>query len=183
MAAGTYALACHAGLPFVGALEAAVAVLAPPSPHDLDAIWHVGQVASVLGERSPDWVRSLCDAELASERWAPWSTRAAFVRGDRAAFALGCKRLVRGLSHELVELPTAVVAASLEVLALEREESAETARAIEHASAHLCVRQLASGAFPLTLDDQLLRVDVTAHALLALLPALPLALPHATNAP
>jgi len=174
-AAGSFALACLAGLPCQNALGAIVEQLAAePEPRPQEAAWHAGQIATALGDACPGWIWQLCAAELDAGRWSPWATRAARVRGEGARARAGRDRLVQALMVDGGAPVTALVAAALEALALDPAPSDAALRAIERGRALLHGVQLGpeagphAGAFPLTGRDAMLRADVTAHALLAL---------------
>lgn len=177
MGAGTLALACLAGVPLRQALLDRLPSL-PRSEADPQARFHAGQVATALGEGCPAWVFELSCAEVDATPWAPWTAQAAFLRGDQAGWARARDGLLSTLAQDdagPAALPVAVVAAALE--ALGPAAATEPALRGPIASACDCLLRLQHGprssatlgAFPLSRDEPVLRTDVTAHALLALL--------------
>jgi hypothetical protein len=180
MVAGTLALAVRAGVDARRELAAVASNEALAS-----SPWHAAQTVAALGRDAPPGLWSACVRDLEARPWAPWTLVAARSLGDapvteRAAAALA-ESIRRSPPHEggcnTAEVPevalTALVAEALDGLP-------ETSAAVRRARAFLLSSQLApapapldpslaTGAFPLTpvLVD-VLRCDVTAHALLAL---------------
>jgi hypothetical protein len=170
--AGTLALVALAGVDLRDALRRA----RPTSA------WHTAQVALALGDRA--LVRK-CAADLDATPWAPWTLLAARATGETKTARRIAGTLVqtiradrphRGGVAAAGPVPEiALTAIAVEALAGERE-----AAAIARARAFLLRWQsvpcgpvdpsVAAGAFPLSPIDDRLRCDVTAHALLALLP-------------
>jgi hypothetical protein len=175
MAAGTYALACLGGLPFYDALLRHLEALPREPPHAFEAAWHAGQIATALGTQCPEWIWLLCKQPLAAGVLAPWSARAASVRDDRVGWSVGRDALVAWLQSIDPATPNALVAAALEALECDTERDDHAALAIKQGRAHLHAAQLGddagagAGAFAISAQQPLLRVDVTAHALLALI--------------
>jgi AMMECR1 domain-containing protein len=176
--AGTLALCALAGLDVQSALlplACATELLAEP--------WHAAQVASALGGNAPRELWQACVRDLAQQAFAPWTVIAAHRRGDGATF----ERALRALKSNV---PTASefgfvaepALAGLAIEALALASDPET-RALRAGSVALLARcQLwadndpapssawVHGAFPLTRNDTFLRIDVAAHAALALSP-------------
>jgi AMMECR1 domain-containing protein len=180
MVAGTLALAIRAGLDVrreLAALASGEALRRSP--------WHAAQVVAAIGRSAPPELWRACTEDLRARPWAPWTLLAARALGDtavveRAAGALrasirpapphegGCD------TAEVPEIaPTALVVEALDGLpdagaAVRRGRRFLLASQLAPVPAPLDP-SLATGAFPLTpvLVD-VLRCDVTAHALLAL---------------
>ena len=153
--------------------------------------WHAAQVVTALGAEAPEELWQLCVRDLARSAWAPWTARAARLRGDdetfqRAAHGLFESLSVLGPSGTVSELPApaiARVAATLEALQgadLAAEQAATQRARLDHARDYLTRWQfdgapvpgiradVALGGFPLSPTEPYLRTDVTGHALLAL---------------
>ncbi|MBV8761588.1 MAG: hypothetical protein JO257_30110 [Deltaproteobacteria bacterium] len=185
---GTLALACLAGVPVEHRLRALAAewrslVRSPAWP------WHAGQVACALGRDTPRELWSWCVEDLARHPFAPYTALAARACADQAAVRRATGALVPFLRHAApyrggataTALPetalTAVAAHALVGCAGSRAD-----RAVADALAFVGARQLlpdripapldpalALGAFGATPADDLLRADITGHALLAVL--------------
>jgi len=128
-------------------------------------------------------VWAACVRGLEHDAWAPWTAIAARVRGDADVFVRCERELVRSIGHDGSvrgpygpEIPR--TAATVE--GLEPFRTAEARAAAALACDFLARCQLdevgeplhagsIDGAFPLTPDGDELRIDATAHALLALL--------------
>jgi hypothetical protein len=155
--------------------------------------WHAAQVATALGADAPDEVWQLCVRDLDHSPWAPWTARAAVLRGDRETYQRALEGLfdaltVLGPSGTTRELPApaiARIAATLEALAgveLSGDQAGAQKTLLDHAREYLVRWQfdgsavpgiqpeLARGGFPLSPSELYLRSDVTGHALLALSP-------------
>lgn len=182
---GTLALAVLAGIDVAQELAALANRSAPET-----SAWHGAQVVAALGSRANDALYTRCVRDLDVQPWAPWTALAAQRLGD-AAVAKRCAevlaRSVRAQApyeggvgfHEVPELAlTALV-----VEALARATDGRSKRAAGRARAFLHTWQLdggaprgpvdpthATGGFPLSPVIDLLRADVSAHALLALTP-------------
>ena len=131
-----------------------------------------------------DELWQLCVRDLEQSPWAPWTARAARLRGDQSTLQRANRGLldalaVLGASGTVKELPApaiARVAATLEALSGPELASERAAHAREYlvrwqfdGSPVPGVRaELAQGGFPLSPSEWYLRTDVTAHALLAL---------------
>lgn len=162
--------------------------LLEPSVDDFDttpeSAWHAAQVVCALGARAPDDLWEICRSTLREMPWAPWTALAARARDDQAVLARAVRNLQSALSAlgpegecQAPGLPLALVAAAAEALAPESSGEAQARVAAcqryllrwqigyETASPH---RDRGLGAFPLLPNDSILRADVTAHALLAL---------------
>jgi hypothetical protein len=153
-------------------------------------------VVLALGRDAPAALWQSCVAALAVEPWAPWTAMAARARGDAVVLERALPSLIdsvrtAGPHPGGVSMPTqpsgtvpeiAVTAVVLEALAGARGSSRAATRAIERGRTFLrrwqCVLdrapglvdlRTALGAFPASPIDAGLRVDVTGHALLALL--------------
>lgn len=181
--AGTLALASLAGIdcdPKLVELASAPELAQNP--------WHAAQVVTALGPRAPEALYRAVVERLDADPFAPWTLMAATARGDtpviaRAAAALA--RLVRtGPPHEGGVGPivpeTARTAAVVEALAPVAATPEERA-AVVRARAFITAQQLSgadyapaaaparvTGAFPVSPVVHFLQLDVTAHALLAL---------------
>ncbi|MDB4993855.1 MAG: hypothetical protein JWM74_1287 [Myxococcaceae bacterium] len=152
--------------------------------------WHAAQVALALGKDTPPSMWRACVADLAREPFAPWTALAARAVGDAAchrhavASVASCIRRARpyigAASLSLAPPETGLTAVAAHALASSKEHRA-VARA---ARAFVEDRQLLPGAIPASLDptlalgafaatpvDDLLRGDIVAHALHALLDA------------
>jgi len=182
--AGTLALAALAGAPVQDMLREA-------SKHPALAknAWHAAQVVCALGEQAPAALMKTCARDLRARPWAPWTAIAARRVGDSRVLERSEKALVDSIRARaphsggvnVVPIPelalTAVVA---EALADSRRGRGATRRATEfllrwqlrtgHVPAAFDPAKCC-GAFPLSPVMPHLRVDVTAHALRALLAA------------
>jgi AMMECR1 domain-containing protein len=182
--ASTLALAIRAGVPVAGELLAFVgAKEGPKTP------WYAAQVVAALGPLAPPALWESCLADLDRHPFAPWTLIAAHARGDlarRSRAARGVADAVRsgpphrgGASVSVVP-ETALTAIAVEALALHPAPWARAASARGREFLHR--RQLVDGRIPGALDPELvhgafvaspiidiLRGDVTGHALLALL--------------
>lgn len=179
--AGTLALACLAGCDLRAELE-----VAARATDFTGEAWHAAQVVTALGRAAPDEIYAQCVRDLESSSWAPWTARAASLRGDEPVRARCVRSLVvslnvlddRGCAMELPAPEIARVAATVEALTGEDSEEAEMALAAARAYLRRwqfaepvppgLAPELCSGAFPLSPDATELRSDVTAHAVLAL---------------
>jgi AMMECR1 domain-containing protein len=185
--AGTLALAVLAGVPVVEELAAlaggaakAVLTCAP---------WHAAQVVAALGARAPGDLWAACVADLDRRPWAPWTAIAAAARGDRAVRTRAARVLAGALRRaaphrggaEGPPIPeVALTAVSVEALTRHPAPWARTAAlrgrafvaSMQLAGPRLYAAldpELALGAFPASPVADMLRGDVTGHALLALL--------------
>jgi AMMECR1 domain-containing protein len=151
------------------------------------APWHAAQAVAVLGREAPAPLWRACVADLAPRPWAPWTALAAAARGDRRTLARALGPLARSIrpdpphagGADVRPVPeVALTALAVEVLA----RCAPSSPAVARGRAFLSRWQLlpgridagldpraAAGAFPASPVAGLLRVDITAHALLALL--------------
>lgn len=183
---GTLALATLAGAPLHAEL-----LQAASGPALLSAPWYAAQVVCALGERTPRAVFQVCVSDLRKTPWAPWTAMAAHVLGEDAIYNQCAGALASSIRSEAPYMGAvsldegavpeiALTAAAVEALAL--RPSSATRGAITRARAFLRRAQLtrdrtpacvdprtARGAFPASPSNMLLRADVTAHALLALL--------------
>jgi AMMECR1 domain-containing protein len=183
LVAGTLALAILAGLPLERELQAFVR--GRPA---LRSAWHAAQVAAALGVEAPDALWETCVADLDRNPFAPWTLIAADVRGDRPVRARAARGVARCLRPKaphrggasVTSVPqTAVTALAVEALA--RHPSSWARAAVERGRQFLRGMQLigdhfaaldpalSHGSFRASPAIDLLRCDVAAHALLALL--------------
>jgi hypothetical protein len=151
------------------------------------APWHAAQVALALGRDAPDALWAACVADLGPRPFAPWTVMAARARGDMgalreaAAKLSGCLRARRPHAGgaAVTRVPeTALTAVAAHALLGLPGHRADARRALDFVRA----RQLLPGRIPAALDPalalggfsaspvlDLLRGDITGHALLALL--------------
>jgi hypothetical protein len=182
---GTLALACLAGVRAEHRLRALVAswrtlVRSPVWP------WHAGQVACALGRDTPRELWAWCVDDLARRPFAPYTALAARIAGDEPAYRRAAAAVAASIRRapphrggaSATELPeTALTAVAAHALAGSRAH-----RAHADALAFVAARQLlpehipapldpvlALGAFSATPVDDVLRADITAHALLAMI--------------
>lgn len=184
--AGTLSLAALAGVRSDGAVAALAALAAHPALER--APWHAAQVACALGAAAPDRLWRACVAALDGAPWAPWTLLAASARGDGETRARAERPLVdslrRGPPHRGGAEATAVPELALTALAVEAlagSTGTEARAAARRGRAFLLRWQIlpgrrsaalapaALGAFPASPVAALLRCDITAHALAALL--------------
>jgi hypothetical protein len=184
--AGTLALAIGAGVD----LRARLTELARSAPELAASPWHAAQVVAALGPAAPKVLWSACVRDLDRNDVAPWTLLAARHLGDDGVQAECERRLVRAI-RSAPPHQGAVYGAHVPEIALTamcvtalRDSREPTARAaVRCARAFLtrwqyrsdnapaCVDpRSAIGAFPLSPVHHVLRSDVTAHAVLALLP-------------
>jgi AMMECR1 domain-containing protein len=183
---GTLALAVLAGVPLreeLGRFAAEGRDALATSP------WHAAQVVAALGAGAPPDVWKVCVTDLELRPWAPWTALAARARGDGEVLARTAAPLVASVRaeppHSGGVSPTTVPECALTALVAEALAGVpgKPARA---AAARACLflrrwqlgaravpapldPSLAWGAFPLSPVFDVLRGDVTAHALLTLL--------------
>jgi hypothetical protein len=178
LVAATLALVSLAGIDVRAAL--AEAALAPDMAR---TPWYAAEVAAALGTLAPAAVWAGCVRGLDADPWAPWTAIAARVRGDAAIFDRCEGALVAVVGEDGAVMgpygpEIARTAATVEALEPFQTEAARDAA--ERACGFLRRSQLAEvgeplhpgsidGAFPVIPDNDGLRTDVTAHALLALL--------------
>jgi hypothetical protein len=180
--AGTLALARMAGVkaPLEGYARARTEIAR--------RAWHAAQVVTALGRAAPPGLFRACTADLARRPWAPWTALAAARLGAARVLARSSSALVSSIGdsgpHEGGSRVTAVPEIALTAVcaeALAPLPSAEARSAAARARAFLRRWQLlpdrvpaaldpklAIGAFPASPVADLLRGDITAHALLAL---------------
>jgi hypothetical protein len=181
---GTLALACLAGVRVETRLRALVAswrtlVRSPAWP------WHAGQVASALGRDTPRALWSWCVEDLARRPFAPYTALAARTAGDEPAFrraaAAVAASIRRAPPHRGGASATELSETALTAVAAHALVGSRAHRAHADALAFVAARQLlperipapldpalALGAFSATPVDDVLRADITAHALLAI---------------
>jgi hypothetical protein len=181
LVAATLALSLLAGLAEV---EGPLLELAG-RPDVVRTPWYAAEVATALGRKTPSAAWNACVAGLDGDPWAPWTALAARARGDSAV----AERVERELVASVAEHGAAtgpggreVARTAVVVEALAPFASAAARDAASRAVGFLHRVQLSElgepdhagsidGAFPLTDESDVLRADVTAHALLALLDA------------
>jgi AMMECR1 domain-containing protein len=186
--AGTLALAARAGADLVDEARAyaeAHAVEVATAP------WHAAQVLTSLGNAAPLALWQACIRDLDRQPWAPWTVLAAIARRDVEVARRGADGLIAAIRTEapypgavtVTRAPeVAVTALTLEAIA--RSASTPAARrAVALGQSFLRRCQLidaripaafapaeSMGAFAATPTSNLLRGDVTGHALRALRP-------------
>jgi hypothetical protein len=183
LVAGTLALAVMSGIELSDALTAYAG-----RPELLMAPWHAAQVVAALGSRAPAALWEACKRHLDVEPWAPWTALAAKARGDAEAFSRATRALIDAVPehgpHAGGVGPSSVpelarTAATVEALLSVDSSAARAARArarsflLEHqVNGNHCILatdpELVHGAFPQTPVHDYLQIDVTGHALLAL---------------
>lgn len=151
-----------------------------------DRAWYAAQVALALGTDTPCDLWRICVDDLERAHWAPWTARAAARIGDVETHSRAVRYLLGiltpldegGACSVLPAPPIAQVAATVEALA--GVDSAEAEARVRAGRAYLRRWQFrppfppgveaewALGAWPLSPAHWGLRMDVTAHALLAL---------------
>jgi AMMECR1 domain-containing protein len=183
LVAGTIALAILAGVPLASELLAFIG-----GRHRPRVAWHAAQVVAALGRRAPDDLWALCIADLDRRPFAPWTLIAADARGDRVVSLRVARVVADGLrvarphrgGASLTLLPeTALTALCVEALA--RHPAPWCRAAVVRGREFLARRQLLGPLIPAALDPRLahgafaaspavdlLRCDITAHALLAM---------------
>jgi hypothetical protein len=183
--AGTMALAILAGVPREDELAAFVQVKqAPKTP------WHGAQVVAALGARAPASLWASCVSDLDRRPFAPWTLIAADVLGDRAVRIRAARAVANAIRKEaphrggasITPTPeTALTALAVESLA--RFDATWARAAVARGREFLCAMQLVDGRVTAALDPSLaygafsaspfadlLRCDISAHALLAMMP-------------
>lgn len=183
LVAGTLALAVMSGIELSDALMTYAA-----RPELVTVPWHAAQVVTALGSRAPDALWRACKRNLEIEPWAPWTALAAKARGDAETFLRATNALIDAVPehgpHAGGVGPNSVpelarTAATVEALLSVDSSAARAARAraraflLEHqVNGNNCIvaadPELVHGAFPQTPVHDYLQIDVTGHALLAL---------------
>ncbi|HLK41245.1 MAG TPA: AMMECR1 domain-containing protein [Polyangiaceae bacterium] len=182
-AAGTLALAIRAGLPLHEALLEWLTGHAP-----LRSAWHAAQVVAALGARAPAGLWALCTDDLDVHPFAPWTLMAARALGQRSVEVRVADSIARAIRAEAphrggasLSSPPEVAMTALAVEALAFSRSGRARAAVARGREFIASTQLvggrvygaldpaAYGAFPATPVSDLLRGDVTAHAVLAML--------------
>jgi hypothetical protein len=179
----TLALAVRAGIPLHGELLSfARAHGVPRTP------WHAAQAVAALGDAAPTAMWEICVTDLKEHPFAPWTLLAAVARGDQAVRARAAHGLAGCIREEpphrggatITAVPeTALTAVAAEALSHcpESPARAAVARAREFlARTQLLAprmygaldRRMSYGAFAASPVSDVLRCDITAHALLAL---------------
>lgn len=184
--AGTLALASLAGARVDAALEEAASW-----PELESSPWHAAQVVLALGERAPPSLWASCVRALGKRPWAPWTALAAHGRGEAEVYARCLPPLVASVRAEApyeggvsegassgvpeIALTAIVVEALVGARSLAARVAVRRARAflvrwqcLPACAPGLIDLRTAYGAFPASPVHPLLRVDVTAHACMAL---------------
>jgi len=179
--AGTLALAVMGGVEVRRELRAWVHA----HPNVAKNPWHAGQVVAALGAEAPAELWDACVHDLDARPWAPWSAIAARARDDAQTLARSVPALVDSIRRKpphaggcaVRAVPeTALTAVTVEALAPIRSARAAIRRARAFLRAWQIPEELpaslvaeeAAGAFVASPVVEALRVDITAHALLAL---------------
>lgn len=182
--AGTLALAVRAGVDLE--VELGHAASEPEAANDA---WHAAQVVAALGPAAPERLWRACVSDLERRPWAPWTALAARAVGDRDTARRADRVLAASIRRRaphagacsVTRVPEiALTAVTVEALAAAPARAARAS--VERATEFLRRAQLhagsappaldpalVDGAFPTTLVLDVLRADVTAHALSALL--------------
>jgi hypothetical protein len=181
--AGSLALAILAGVE----AEQELARLAKKTSLDGSA-WHAAQVVVALRGDAPQTLYDACITDLDARPWAPWTALAAHARGDAAVLNRCATELARSV-REVAPHCGGVGFREVPEVALTAIVVEALATCTDPRSREACVRGrgfllqhqnragrtrgpidpvLADGGFPLTPVNDILRSDVTAHALLAL---------------
>jgi hypothetical protein len=185
LVAATMALAILAGVPLRDDLAAFIqARQVPKTP------WHAAQVVAALGRRAPASLWASCVADLARRPFAPWTLLAAHGLGDHAVRLRAARAVASAIRKEaphrggasITPTPeTALTALAIEALA--RHEARWAREAVARGREFLGAMQLLDrrvtaaldpvlsyGAFSASPSADVLRCDISAHALLAMLP-------------
>lgn len=183
--AGALALAARAGIAVQEALRSFASAHAgqiATSP------WHAAQVVGVLGREAPSALWPACVADLEAHPWAPWTTMAAQSLHDGGAIERTARALADSLRDaaphrggaSVTSVPEiALTAAAIEALAPLRSSAARAAvrrgraflerwQLVPERIAPWMQPHVALGAFPASPVRDVLRCDITGHALLAL---------------
>ncbi len=184
--AGTLALCALADIDCTAKLEELAR-----APELAAAPWYAGQVVTALGPRAPEALYGAVVARLDDEPYAPWSLSAAHARRDEPVVRRAAARLAScvrtspphrgGVGPVVPEIArTAATIEALAPVAVTPEEHAAVRLAREFVLAHQLTgaeyapaldAAAVSGAFPISPVASFLQIDVTAHALLALVRA------------
>ena len=183
LVAGTLALAVMSGIELHDALLAYAV-----RPEVLAVPWHAAQVVAALGTRAPEALWLACKRHLEVEPWAPWTALAAKARADSQTFARVTAALIDSVPERGPHVggvgPNSVpelarTAVTVEALLAADSAAARAARARargflleQQINGGSCIAasdpELVHGAFPQTPVHDYLQIDVTGHALLAL---------------
>jgi AMMECR1 domain-containing protein len=180
--AGTLALVGSAGLDVHRELAHWVAA----HPELQQNPWHAAQVVATLGESAPASLWSACVRDLDARPWAPWTALAATARGDASVLARCVPPIVDSIRSrpphaggcDVRPVPeTALTALAVEALAAvpaarpARRRACAFLRSLQvgHEAPAPFQSAVATGAFLASPVFELLRADITGHALLALL--------------
>jgi hypothetical protein len=169
LVAATLALASLAGLD----VHAALAPLAR-APEVMRTPWYAAQVATALGPEAPPELLAACRAGLDADDWAPWTALAARVAGDAPLLARAEQSLIGSVRDDGAVCGPGgpeIARAAVVIEALAPFTTDASRAAAKRALRFLAAQQLENGALPLTPESTVLRVDATAHALLAFMVA------------
>jgi hypothetical protein len=184
--AATLALAVLADLP----VQVELRQFIDAHPELARSPWHAAQCVAALGPDAPDPLWKSCLDDLAVRPWAPWTALAARARDDRQTLARAVPPLIEALADgrphtggaRVTAIPEiALTAIGIEALAGLPSPAARAACArgrrflrrwqiTGDRAAGPIDPGVALGAFPASPVSYHLRSDITAHALLALLP-------------
>jgi AMMECR1 domain-containing protein len=179
--AGTLALVSMGGIDVRRELRAWI----DGHPEVAASPWHAGQAVAALGPDAPAALWEACVRDLDVHPWAPWTAIAARARGDDAVLARCAPALAAAIRERgphaggcsARPVPeTALTAVTVEALAalpaaraaVRRARSFLRAWQIPEDPPAPLLPAIAAGAFPASPVVELLRVDITAHAMLAL---------------
>jgi AMMECR1 domain-containing protein len=182
--AGTLALVAMGGVDVRRELRAWTAA----HPEVARSPWHAAQTVAALGRDAPASLWEACARDLDVHPWSPWTAIAARARGDEGVLARCVPALVDSIRRESPHVggcgvravpETALTAVTVEALA-PVDSTAAARAAVRRGRAFLGAWQIpdevpaslvpeAAGAFPASPVVESLRVDVTGHAMLALI--------------
>jgi AMMECR1 domain-containing protein len=179
--AGTLALVAMSGVDVGRELRAWIEA----HPDVAASPWHAAQAVAALGPDAPSALWDACVRDLDVHPWAPWTAIAAHACGDATVLA----RCAPVLAASIREAPphtggcsarpvpeTALTAVTVEALAplpaarpaVRRARAFLRAWQIPDDPPAALLPDIAAGAFPASPVVEMLRVDVTGHAMLAL---------------
>jgi hypothetical protein len=181
--AGTLALVALAGVDLRREVSEHAAASGEVTKHP----WYAAQVVAALGREAPPALWEACVSDLDAHPWAPWTAIAARSVGDARVLARTSTTLASSIRaapphtggcgvRPIPEIAlTAVVVEALAAVPRARravERARDFLRAWQHMAPAIRAplrRDVVHGGFPVSPVADLLRVDVTGHALLALL--------------
>jgi AMMECR1 domain-containing protein len=180
--AGSLALVALAGVDVRRELSEHTAARAEVTKHP----WYAAQVVAALGCEAPPALWEACVSDLDAHPWAPWTAIAARALGDSRVLARTSTTLASSIRRApphtggcgVRPIPEiALTAVVVEALAASprARHAVERARDFLRAWQHMppairapLLGDAARGGFPVSPVADLLRIDVTGHALLAL---------------